>query len=240
MTRFTRLQLPGVPQHIIQRGNNRQDIFFHADDRQFFLDKLQYYAETYEVAVHAFVLMTNHLHLLATPTHGDGVSRMMQSLGRVYVRHINKTQMRSGTLMEGRFKSSLVDSDRYFLTVSRYIELNPVRAGMVRRALDYPWSSYRHNIGRRHLSLLTPHDCYDRLGGNLADRQAAYRALFRNQMSDEMVAQIRDVTNKGLPLGNEEFCHSIAAQTGQRATHLPRGGDRKSAAWQEKQKINLL
>ena len=131
MPRLPRLNLAGVPQHVVQRGNNRQVCFFVEQDYVVYLDKLKYYAKQYQVDVHAFVLMTNHVHLLMTPNTDKGVSQLMQSLGRYYVRYINQTYNRTGTLWEGRYKSTLVDSEVYLLLVSRYIELNPVRANMV-------------------------------------------------------------------------------------------------------------
>ena len=131
MARLPRLNLPGIPQHVIQRGNNRHVCFYTEQDYTVYLSKLKEYSEKYQVAVHSYVLMTNHVHLLMTPEEGDGVSKLIQSLGRYYVRYVNKTHGRTGTLWEGRYKSTLVDSENYFLTVSRYIELNPVRADMV-------------------------------------------------------------------------------------------------------------
>ena len=131
MARLHRLNLPGIPQHVIQRGNNRHVCFYTEQDYTVYLSKLKEYSEKYHVAVHSYVLMTNHVHLLMTPEEGDGVSKLIQSLGRYYVRYVNKTHGRTGTLWEGRYKSTLVDSENYFLTVSRYIELNPVRADMV-------------------------------------------------------------------------------------------------------------
>lgn len=138
MARLPRLNLPDIPQHIVQRGNNRQSCFMTRKDRVVYLKKLKDYAKQFSVDIHAFMLMTNHVNILATPGTGDGVSHMMQALGRYYVRYFNKSHKRSGTLWEGRFKSSLVDTENYFLVVSRYIELNPVRAKMVEHPSDYP------------------------------------------------------------------------------------------------------
>ena len=145
MARLPRLNLPGIPQHVIQRGNNRHVCFYTEQDYTVYLSKLKEYSEKYQVAVHSYVLMTNHVHLLMTPEEGNGVSKLIQSLGRYYVRYVNKTHGRTGTLWEGRYKSTLVDSENYFLTVSRYIELNPVRADMVGHPGEYPWSSYQKN-----------------------------------------------------------------------------------------------
>jgi putative transposase len=142
MARPPRLNLPNIPQHVTQHGNNRQACFFEEQDYAVYLDNLKKYSQKYRVSIHSFVLMTNHVHLLLMPETAGGVSQLFQALGRYYVRYINQTYNRTGTLWEGRYKSSLVDSKTYFLTVSRYIELNPVRAKMVSHPAKYPWSSY--------------------------------------------------------------------------------------------------
>ncbi|GAW97700.1 transposase [Colwellia marinimaniae] len=143
MPRLPRLNLANIPQHVIQRGNNRNACFLLDRDRQYYLNKLQEYSQKFNVKIHAYVLMNNHVHLLLSPEEKFSVSLLMQSLGRSYVRYFNKSYKRSGTLWEGRFKSSLIDSENYFLIVSRYIELNPVRANMVEKPESYDWSSYR-------------------------------------------------------------------------------------------------
>jgi len=145
MARLPRLCLSGIPQHIIQRGSNRQACFASAEDFAAYANWLQECADKYDVAVHAWVFMTNHVHLLVTPSSSDGVSKMMQTLGRYYVRYFNNTYRRTGTLWEGRFKSCVIDAEEYLLTCYRYIELNPVRAGMVESPSDYAWSSYGAN-----------------------------------------------------------------------------------------------
>jgi len=240
MARLARMNLPDVPQHIIQRGNNRQAIFFADEDYSFYLDKLKHYANHHNVAIHAFILMTNHAHLLVTPRDKTGVSRMMQSLGRSYVRHINLTYGRSGTLWEGRYKSTLIDSARYLLLVSRYIELNPVRATMVSHPAEYPWSSFRGNAMGKDISLLTPHACYLDLGRDEAERREAYVALFEQAMTDRDIAAIRDTTSKGWVLGDERFKQQIARTLGRRVTPKQRGGDRKSKTYREKSKKNQI
>ncbi|PCJ33492.1 MAG: transposase [Alphaproteobacteria bacterium] len=240
MARLARMNLPDVPQHVIQRGNNRQAIFFADDDYTFYLDRLKHYARQHNVAVHAFILMTNHVHLLVTPRSKTGVSQMMQSLGRAYVRYINLTYKRSGTLWEGRYKSSLIDSLRYLLLVSRYIELNPVRAGMVSHPAEYPWSSFQGNAMDKQISLLTPHACYLDLGPDEPQRQEAYAALFDHTMTERDVADITDTTNKGWVLGNEPFKQQIARTLARRVTPKQRGGDRKSKAYREKTKKDKI
>lgn len=178
MARLPRLSLPGIPQHVIQRGNNRSACFFAEDDYRYYLDCLKDAVERYGVAVHAYVFMTNHVHLLLTPTDETGITRTIQTLGRRYVRYINQTYRRTGTLWEGRYQASLIDSDRYLLTCYRYIELNPVRAAMVETSEAYPWSSHRTNALGQPDPLLTPHPEYRRLGRTQAERQQAYQALF--------------------------------------------------------------
>ncbi len=237
MARLPRLNLPDIPQHVVQRGNNRQVCFFAEQDYCVYLDKLKEYAKRYKVDVHAFVLMTNHVHLLLTPSTEKGVSQVMQALGRYYVRYVNATYSRTGTLWEGRYKSTLVDSEHYFLLVSRYIELNPVRANMVEHAVEYPWSSYQHNGIGKPIELITCHPSYLALGASPNERQVAYRALFKQRMPELTLKEIRDATNKAWVLGENRFKAQIEQQTGRRASPMARGGDRKSEAY-KKQVLN--
>jgi putative transposase len=185
-------------------------------------------------------LMTNHVHLLMTPSDENGVSLMMQSLGRYYVRYINTTYNRTGTLWEGRFKSTLVDSENYFLIVSKYIELNPVRANMVNHPAEYPWSSFKKNALGVPIKLITPHDCYLSLGLNNQERQQSYMDLFKFQIPDYTLKEIRDSVNKAWVLGDARFKQQIEKQTGRRASPLPNGGDRKSSRFKKTQKNQLL
>ena len=223
MARLPRLCLPGVPQHIIQRGTNRQACFHSDDDRAVYAAWLDEYAREHGVAIHAWVFMTNHVHLLVTPSGSDGVSRLMQSLGRRYVRHFNQTYRRSGTLWEGRFRSCLVDAEDYLLTCQRYIELNPVRAGMVSRPGDYHWSSYRANGSGVSSRLITHHPLYLALGQSPSERQACYRHLFEAHLDPLELTRIRDVTHRGLVLGSERFVQEVEQMAGQRARSLRRG-----------------
>ena len=165
--------LPGVPQHLIQRGNNRTAIFLADEDYRFYLDSLHAVSLRYDVAIHAYVLMTNHVHLLATPAYRDSLARLMQALGRRYVRFFNAKYQRTGTLWEGRFRACLIDSDRYVLGCYRYIELNSVRAKMVGRPSDYRWSSYRVHADGDSSRLITKHPPYLALGATDDERQAA-------------------------------------------------------------------
>lgn len=212
MPRQPRFTLPGLPQHIIQRGNNRQVCFFTQQDYAVYLDRLKLYAMQHSVAIHAFVLMTNHVHLLATPYKDNSISRMMQDLGRYYVRYVNQTYARTGTLWEGRFRSTLVDTDNYCLAVSRYIELNPVRAAMVDHPAAYPWSSFQANALGKSIELWQPLAAYLALGETPAARQQSYRELFAQPFSDKILAEIRLASQGQWVLGNEHFKQQIEAQ----------------------------
>lgn len=233
MARLPRLYLPGCAQHVIQRGNNREACFYDEADYKAYSSFLKDAAGKYQVAIHAFVLMTNHVHLLVTPGDKKGVSRMMQAQGRKYVQYFNYTYGRTGTLWEGRYKSTLVDAENYLLTVYRYIELNPVRAGLVAHAAQYPWSSYQGNALGKPIQLLTPHPLYRQLGKTGAEQQGAYRALFLGRMAERDLAAIREATNKAWVLGDDRFKAEIEARTGRRSMPARRGGDRKSAAFRE-------
>ena len=221
-------------EHLIQRGNNRGVCFFSEEDYAVYLDKLREFSIKHKVAVHSYVLMTNHVHLLLTPSTEDGVSRLIQTLSSYYVRYINQIHDRTGSLWEGRYKSSLVDSDNYFLLVSRYIELNPVRAGMVEHPSEYPWSSYHKNALGTAIKLITPHYCYQSLGKTESLRQENYQSLFDNRIPDYTMKEITDAVNKAWVLGNDRFIKQIEKQTGQRVKLSKRGGDRKSKEFKSK------
>jgi putative transposase len=173
--------------------------------------------------VHAYVLMTNHVHLLLTPGTADGPSRMMQWLGVRYVRHVNTTYRRTGTLWEGRFRAAPIESDSHLLTCYRYIELNPVRAGMVAGPADYPWSSYHAHAEGTDDPVVRDHTLFAALGATAAERQAAYRALFGEVLEETWIAELRAATNGGWAVGSERFKAQIAAASGRRAAPLPRG-----------------
>lgn len=214
---------PGIPQHVIQRGNNRGVCFFAEADYQFYRQCLIEGMQRYGCAVHAYVLMTNHVHLLLTPETEESLSRMMRYLGSRYVQYINYVYRRSGTLWEGRFKSSLIDSERYLLTCYRYIELNPVRAGMVTKPGDYPWSSYAaHALGIAD-TLIQDHPLYLALGSNASARQVAYRDLFCSQLDESSINAIRDTINTGVALGGERFKDEIERTLGRSVRPGERG-----------------
>jgi putative transposase len=230
MARLPRYVIPGQPQHIIQRGNNRQLIFAAEADYQFFRDALVEAANKHGLSIHAYVWMTNHVHLLATPAYDDSISKTFQSVGRRYVQYFNYTYKRSGTLWEGRYRATVVDSERYLLTLMRYIELNPVRAGMVAVPQDYPWSSYRRNAlgeGGPNADWLMPHEEYMRLGLDDLARQTAYRALFMSAIDHGDLAAIRDCTHKGWALGGERFRAEIEALGRRQAASKGVGRPRK-------------
>jgi len=230
MPRRPRLNLASVPLHVIQRGNNRQACFFAEEDYRFYLYWLKKGAEKYGCDIHAYVLMTNHVHLLLTPQAKTSASGLMQSLGRRYVQYVNRVYKRSGTLWEGRFKASLVNAEEYLLLCYRYIELNPVRAGMVQDPGVYPWSSYRsHGLGERD-ELIHDHELYLALGVKAEDRQRAYRELFRSQLDNAALTGIRKAASRGLVLGNERFRQEIEEALGKRVAPRKRGRHKETGA----------
>ena len=223
MARLRRNCPPGIPQHVIQRGNNRQACFAANEDFAAYAHWLHESAQQYRVAIHAWVLMTNHVHLLATPGEPGRVSRMMQRVGRHYVRYFNRVYRRSGTLWEGRFKSCMVAAEEYVRVCQRYIELNPVRANMVPGPSDYRWSSYHCNGLGKSARLWTPHEAYLSLGNKDNERLQAYQSLFKAHVDPAVTEIIRAATNKGLALGSERFKAEVEALTGRRVTARKRG-----------------
>lgn len=238
MARLPRFIIPEHPQHVIVRGNNRTPIFCTEEDYRFYHEKLKQACDKHQCDVHAYVLMTNHVHLLITPNTELGLGKTMQMLGRYYVQYFNHTYQRTGTLWEGRYKATLIDSELYLLTCYRYIELNPVRAeGMADHPSGYPWSSYRYNALGQEDALVTPHAEYINLGKTPEERQSAYRALFKARIADKTLTEIREATNRAWVLGSSHFKEQIGRQLNRRAVPLPKGGDRKSEAFN---KINRV
>ena len=239
MPRRARLRLAEQPVHLIQRGNNRSACFCAPKDQSLYLHLLAEQAHKFDCAVHAYVLMTNHVHLLLTPATADGPSLLMKHLGQRYVQYINRTYGRSGTLWEGRFRSSIVQERGYLLRCYRYIELNPVRANMVRHPGDYSWSSYCSNAESQPSKLLTPHAEYLALGATDEQRQAAYRALFCLPLDADWLNEIRQATNAGYALGNEDFKTQIAVALARRVDRGRSGRPRKNLcqASTEQQKL---
>ena len=229
MPRRARVTLANIPLHLIQRGNNRQACFFADEDYRFYLDRLAECSTKYGVWIHAYVLMTNHVHLLLSAGRADAPSAMMKALGQRYVQYINRTYRRSGTLWEGRFRSCLTQQETYLLACQRYIELNPVRAGMVTHPAEYRWSSYRANAQGEPDALVQAHPIYAALGLDAQSRQAAYRELFRCELDPGQVDEIRQATNGNYALGNSSFAEQVTAALGRRATPGKSGRPRKMA-----------
>lgn len=227
MARAPRIDVAGVAQHVIQRGVNRTVCFRDDLDREFYLLGLRECAESSDCRVHAYVLMTNHVHLLVTGEDVGSVSAMMHALGTRYVRRFNDRHQRTGTLWEGRFKSSLVESESYLLTCYRYIEMNPVRARMVARPQAYPWSSVHTNALGYWNPLIHPHPVYRALGRDRKTRLAAYRALIEESLEPDTITSIRAHLNQGKPLGRSPFRRQIQDLVGRRVDYAPRGRPRK-------------
>jgi putative transposase len=226
MPRRPRVHLDGLPLHIVQRGHNRQPCFFCEEDFQSYLHWLKAALDEALCDLHAYVLMTNHVHLLMTPHEVQRVPGVLVSLGRRYVQYVNRTYRRTGTLWDSRYKSSLVQSGRYFLVCQRYIELNPVRAGLVAEPADYRWTSYRQNGLGEVNDRLTPHAEYLGLGAEPSERQAAYRALFDAHLDSAAIDHLRLALNQGQPVGDLRFHAAIEAALGRRCEARPRGRPR--------------
>jgi len=227
MPRRARIVTAGYPMHVILRGIDRAAVFFDDDDRRFLLDALVMVAGEVRVAVHAYVLMTNHLHLLMTAARDDGIASVMKRVGQRYVQHVNRTYGRTGGLFEGRFRSSLIEADTYLLACQRYIELNPVRASMVSAPGEYPWSSYRANALGASDPVVTPHGHYCDMAGSHEARLAAYRRLFEDELSAEILQRLREATNGGFVLGSPKFERQIAAMLNRRTWKGSPGRPRK-------------
>jgi putative transposase len=226
MARLPRLTLPGYPHHIIQRGNNRQAIFGSQADYQTLLNLLLENAQKFKVAIHAYVLMPNHFHLLATPETADGLPQMMQAVGRRYVRWFNDAQGRTGTLWEGRYKSTVIDTDQYLLTCMAYLDLNPVRAGLVAsvsEVADYPWSSHGHYIGQKVGKLITPHPLVWGLGNTPFAREAAYAELVKGGISASQQLQLTDSALRGWAVGDADFVKNLQDLTQRRVSKAVAG-----------------
>ncbi|HEC29336.1 MAG TPA: transposase [Gammaproteobacteria bacterium] len=228
MARLPRIYVKNQPQHIIQRGNNREPIFVDKQDYLFYLKCLQEAVKNHELHVHAYVLMTNHVHLLASPQQESSTGKVMQSIGRRYVQYFNYRYDRTGTLWEGRYKSTLIDSEQYLLICMRYIELNPVRANMVSHPKEYRWSSHRINALSEPGEWIKPHIVYRRLGNDIAEREKAYRALFRNHLPLRAIEDIREATNKAWVLGPDRFKKKMERLAGRRSAPLPKGRPRQA------------
>jgi putative transposase len=218
MARLPRLTIPGYPHHVIQRGNNRQPIFATDEDYRELLALLEEHARAAGVAVHAYVLMSNHVHLLATPETADGIPQMMQAVGRRYVRFFNRRQVRTGTLWEGRYRSTIIQAERYLLACMAYIDLNPVRAGMVDAPESYPWSSHGHYVSGRPDRLVTPHPIWWELGNTPFAREAAYRELVHAGLSEAQQQALTDSALRGWALGDAAYVADLQRRTERRVS----------------------
>jgi putative transposase len=216
MARLARLTVPGYPHHIIQRGNNRQAIFADAADYELLLQILDENARLFNVAIHAYVLMSNHFHLLATPETAESIPRMMQAVGRRYVRRYNQKHSRTGTLWEGRYKSTIIQAERYLLACMVYIDLNPVRAGLVADPRTYPWSSHGHYVGVRQDKLVTPHPLYWELGNTPFARDAAYAELVAGGISAKQKLELSESALRGWALGEPDYVADLQRRTDRR------------------------
>ena len=223
MARLPRLTVPGYPHHIIQRGNNRQAIFSGPADYELLLSLIDEHARKQQVAIHAYVLMSNHFHLLATPETAEGIPQMMQAVGRRYVRTYNLRHARTGTLWEGRYKSTLIQAERYLLACMVYIDLNPVRAGMVVDPANYPWCSYQHYSGRKVDKLITPHPLYWELGNTPFAREQAYTELVRTGISDQQKRALTDSALRGWALGEPDYVADLQRRTERRVVPAKAG-----------------
>jgi len=233
MPRQPRFYYPGAVLHVIQRGNDRAPVFTRANEHRFYLDCLRDASRAHDVSIHAYVLMTNHVHLLASPGHAQGLPRMMQTLGRRYVGWFNFLHRRAGTLWEGRYKAALVDTEAYLFDCLRYIELNPVRARMVAAPADYRWSSHRANAWGDNDPVLTSHPLFLSLAARAEERRDIYRRMFGQPVPEGAIKAIRDATQLEWALGDIAFRERAEARTGRRADRLPMGrprtdGERKS------------
>ncbi len=223
MARLPRLTLPGYPHHIIQRGNNRQMIFADTQDFATMMALLAENAHKFAVAVHAYVLMDNHFHLLATPATAEALPLMMQAVGRSYVRYFNQRHARSGTLWEGRYRSTLIETERYLLACMVYIDLNPVRAGMVAQPGAWQWSSHAHYLGQRIDKLVTPHALYWALGNTPFAREAAYAGVVQAGIGSGEQAALTEAALSGWALGDAEFVAELQKKSPRRVAKAKAG-----------------
>jgi putative transposase len=231
MPRQARLRAAGIPWHVRQRANNGIACFVEPEDRELYLGLLGELAPKTGCAIHAYVLMTNHIHLLVTPQEADGPSRLMKQVGERYVRRFNVRRRRYGTLWEGRFRSNLVQTERYLLTLHRYIEMNPVRASMVGHPRAFPWSSYRCNAEGEASLVVVPHELYLSLGTSCESRRKVYAEAFAASIPQAELERIRDAINSGFALGNREFVSRLQQELQRKVARGVNGRPRKPKAY---------
>ena len=230
MSRLARLSITGQLHHVLQRGNNRQPIFGTVRDREVFLGALAHSAAQFGLALHAFVLMDNHFHLLATPSTPEALPKTMQALGRRYVRHFNTVHGRSGTLWEGRYRSTVLQARAHLLACMAYMDLNPVRAGLVEQASDYAWSSYGIYAGLRTDFQLSVPALVWALGNTPFARESAYRDLVQRGVSAELVALLTDSVLHGWAVGDSDFVARMQQETSRRLVRAKPGRPAKAAS----------
>jgi len=235
MPRRPRIIVPQIPLHIIQRGNNRQCCFFNDQDYQTYLNWLVEYSDITDCLVHAYVLMPNHVHLLLTPANTNSAGDLMKRLGQRYVQYVNRSYKRSGTLWEGRFRSCVIEQETYLFNCQRYIEMNPVRAGIVQHPDEYRWSSYHVNGLGVKSDLISHHILYQTLGKTMSEKLKAYKALFQHEIEIEELDRIREATNGNFSLGNEQFQKEISTRLGRRVTRGSPGRPRKKKLGENKE-----
>jgi putative transposase len=239
MPRRARIVVAGLPFHILQRGNNRAACFVEQEDRASYLFQLRRHLRSTGILLHAYCLMTNHVHLLVTPVQADSCARLMKAVNQLHSQYMNRRYGRTGTLWEGRFKSCPIEAETYLLNCYRYIELNPVRAGIVDDPAAYPWSSYNTNAGDVRDEFLSPHEVFVALGDTATARRAIYIALLRDDRSDGPTQEIRKATSGNLALGSNAFARRLAALTGRRATP-GRNGRPPQTTKAERTQLSLL
>lgn len=227
MARLPRLIIPNLPHYVIQRGANRQPVFQDADDYAQFLSWLKSGAKMFKVAIHAYVLLPDQLHLLATPSDATGLGQLMQWLGRYYVPYFNQKYSREGSLWQGRYKTSVIDGDNFFLLCCRYLEFVPVQTGLAAQSLDYSWSSYAHHAGFRPDTVITDHALYWALGNTPFDREASYLRLFEQGLGSSQVKTVEQAVLKGWPLGSEAFKQALEFRMKRQVLPAKRGRPRK-------------
>lgn len=227
MARLPRLVVPHQAHHLIQRGVDRQAIFRDDEDYVLFIRWLREAAKQFKLAVHAYVLMPNHIHVLASPSDEVGMSRSLQWVGRHYVPYFNRKYGRVGTLWQGRYRATVIDSERYFMACSRYIEMNPVRAGLTEHPWDYPWSSCSHHVGLKPDPLITDHALYWALGNTPFEREIAYKGLLEHVLTPSEIDEITTTTLKGWALGSDEFKRALARKIERRVSPGSPGRPRK-------------
>ncbi|MAD44749.1 MAG: transposase [Oceanospirillaceae bacterium] len=227
MARPPRINIANIPQHIVQIGHNNLNCFFDDEDYEFYLASLHKAAEQYDVDIHAYVLLPNAIQMVATPNIAQGISSMMQSLGRRYVQYINHRYQRSGTLWAGRYKSSVIDSEAYLLTCYRYVELKPMHEGLVEGPELYPWSSFRHHTGREDNPLISDHKLYLELADTREDRADEYSKLFRFRFDRMLLSYIAETIKLGQVLGGDQFTDKIEQIANHRVRPLKRGRPKK-------------